>query len=58
MQCGRELRHIEIGLHKKMIHRGATQYLCLTCLSAYIQVSEEALLEKAEEFKRQGCMLF
>ena len=32
--------------------------MCLSCLSNYLEVDEEELLEKAEEFKAEGCTLF
>ena len=56
--CGRELLGDEIGLTRKMINRGATEFMCLDCLSKYIGVSQEELLRKAEYFKKMGCVLF
>ena len=56
--CGRELLGDEIGLTKKMINRGATEYMCLTCLAKYYDCSEELLIQKMEQFRAQGCMLF
>lgn len=58
MECGRTLTHDEIGLHKKMINRGAKQYLCITCLAAYYSSTEEAMQERIDHFRRQGCLLF
>lgn len=57
-QCGRSLSSDEIGLHKKMINRGATEYLCLACLAAHFHCGEDLLLKKMEQFREQGCMLF
>lgn len=57
-QCGRTLQSVEIALTKKLIHRGATRYLCLTCLGKKFGVSEETLLQKAKEFREMGCTLF
>lgn len=56
--CSRELLQYEIGLHKKMINRGATEFMCLSCLSSYFNCSEELLLKKLEHFRNMGCMLF
>lgn len=56
--CGREVSHDEIGLTKKLINRGATQFLCLPCLAQYFSVSEERLKEKIRQFKEDGCTLF
>ena len=32
--------------------------LCLPCLAEYLEVTEEELLAKIEEFKNEGCTLF
>ncbi len=56
--CGKELTRDEIGLHKKMINRGATEYFCLECLARYFQAPPERLRQKIEEFRADGCTLF
>lgn len=58
IRCGRELTGNEIGLHKKLINRGAESFMCITCLSEYFNVSEDALRKKVEQFREQGCALF
>ncbi len=58
MKCGRELTGDEVGMHKKMIHRGATEFMCLSCLAEFYQCSEELLRRKMEQFRRMGCTLF
>ena len=58
MKCARELTGDEIGLHKKMINRGSTEFMCLTCLAKYYDCEEALLLKKMEQFRAQGCMLF
>ena len=57
-QCGRELTDDEIGLHKRMINRGATEHLCLTCLAGFFSCSEELLQKKIAHFRSMGCRLF
>lgn len=57
-QCGRELTADEIGLHKRMINRGDTEYFCITCLAAFFNCEEELLRGKIEHFRRMGCQLF
>ena len=57
-KCERPLEPIEIALTKKLINRASTEYMCLTCLSDFFKVSEQLLLDKAEEFRKQGCGLF
>ena len=58
IQCGRELTADEIGLHRKMVNRAATEYLCIHCLAAYYGVSKQGLEEKIRQFKEMGCGLF
>lgn len=58
MCCGKELRRDEIALHRKLYNRAATRFLCISCSSQYLQVSEELLVEKMTEFKEMGCTLF
>lgn len=48
----------EIGLTKKIIDKKATTFYCLPCLAEYLEVTEEELLAKIEEFKNEGCTLF
>ena len=57
-KCGRALKPVEIGATKKFINRGAKEFYCLTCLASEFNVTEEKLLEKIEQFKKQGCTLF
>lgn len=47
-----------MALTRKLINRGASEFLCLTCLSAHFRVTEEKLLEMARQFKAMGCTLF
>ena len=57
--CGKTpLTKDEIGLTKKLINKKATSFYCLSCLAEYLEVTEEELLAKVEEFKNEGCMLF
>ncbi len=56
--CGRKLVNDEIAIYKRMVNRGATEYLCLTCFAAYYRVTEDLLREKIEHFREMGCTLF
>ncbi|MDD6094360.1 MAG: hypothetical protein PUC29_01275 [Clostridia bacterium] len=58
IKCGKKLNYNEIGLHKKMVNRGATEFMCISCLSEHFKISEEELLRKIEYFRRTGCTLF
>ena len=56
--CGRPLEKDEVALTKKLIYRGATQYLCIDCLAKKFEVTREDLEKKIEEFRQLGCTLF
>lgn len=57
--CGKTpLTKNEIGLTKKLINTKAKSYYCLPCIAEYLEVTEEELSAKIEEFKEQGCKLF
>lgn len=57
--CAKEsLSKDEVGLNKKLIHRQIERMMCLPCMAAYFETTEEDLKEKIIEFKRQGCALF
>lgn len=56
--CGKELTKNEIGLTRKLIDRKATKFYCLSCFAEQLEVTEEELIAKIEEFKEEGCTLF
>lgn len=57
--CDKEkLSRNEIGLNKKLFNRQIKRMMCLTCLAAYFETTEEELEEMIEGFKRQDCALF
>ena len=58
MKCARELTGDEIGLHKKLINRGAVEFMCLDCLAAFYNCDVGLLLQKMEQFRAHGCTLF
>jgi hypothetical protein len=47
-----------IALTKKLIDEKTKQFYCLSCLANYLDATTDELLEKAEDFKSQGCTLF
>lgn len=57
-QCGRVLTPLEIALHRKLVNRGATEFLCKTCLARLYKLTEADLDRMAQVFKAQGCTLF
>ena len=49
-----------VALNKKMFETASKQrdYFCLSCMAAYIECSEQDLLDKIAQFKSEGCKLF
>lgn len=57
--CNKEpLTKNEIGLTKKLIDKNSKVFYCTACLAEMLEVTEEELLAKIEEFKDEGCTLF
>lgn len=56
--CGRILTPDEIAIYRRMVNRGAEEFLCLSCFAAEFSVSEELIREKIRHFKEMGCTLF
>lgn len=57
-KCGRELNGNDIGLTKKLINRGSTEFLCINCIAEKFDCSKELIEEKIKQFKAAGCTLF
>ena len=56
--CGKSLSPDEIAVTKKLVNRGATQFLCVNCLAAYFEVTPRDILERIAYFRQTGCTLF
>ena len=57
--CGKTpLSKDETGLSRKLISKTTKQFYCISCLAELLEVTEEELIAKAEEFKNEGCTLF
>ena len=57
--CGKKnVSKNEIGLTKKLMGQKTKKFYCLACLAEQLEVMEEELLDKIEEFKNEGCKLF
>jgi len=48
----------ETGINKKMFGEKIKEFFCLGCLAEYLEVDEEFLLEKINDYKEQGCTAF
>ncbi len=56
--CGRETTALEQNLTRKLINRAADKFFCKKCLAEKFSCTEEDLDGMAEQFRKQGCMLF
>lgn len=57
--CGKSpLSKDEIGLTKKLIDKKSVTFYCISCLADQLEVTQEELMAKVEEFKEEGCTLF
>ena len=56
--CGGNVEKVSKALCQKLFDRKTKKIMCLSCLSNELETDETELLEKAEEFKREGCSLF
>ena len=56
--CGAHLTRNDIGATKKLVNRGAEEFLCIPCLAKKFKVTEERMWQKIEEFRDWGCTLF
>ena len=57
-ECGSLLTALDIGATKKLINKGATEFLCIPCLAKRFGVEEDLIHQKIKEWREQGCMLF
>lgn len=57
--CGKTpLSKNEVGLSRKILDRKTKVFYCLACMAEHLEVTEEELLDKIEQFKNEGCTLF
>lgn len=56
--CGKIITKDEIGINKKLVDENLKKFQCIDCLSSDLDISVEALEEKIEDFKKEGCKLF
>ncbi|MBR1645656.1 MAG: hypothetical protein IJ685_02645 [Selenomonadaceae bacterium] len=59
MACGKSsLSKNEIGINKKLLGMKSKNFYCLECLANLLEVEPQDILDKIEDFKRDGCKLF
>ena len=47
-----------IGINKKLLGEGITNFFCINCLADHLDCDVQDILDKIEEFKADGCILF
>lgn len=57
-QCNANLKPDEIAIYRKLVNRGAKEYLCIPCLSKYFKCSQEIIYDRIEKLREAGCTLF
>lgn len=57
-KCRTDVQKDAVALNKKLISKHTKEFFCMDCLAVFLDTSVEALEEKIEEFKEEGCTLF
>ena len=57
-KCNKVLTQDEVAIHKRLVSRGATEFLCIDCLSEYFKCDKQLILNRIVQFKAMGCTLF
>ncbi|MFR6049347.1 MAG: hypothetical protein ACLUG6_13550 [Lachnospira eligens] len=59
VSCGKTgLTKNIIGINMKLLGENIDSFYCISCLAEYLDVEEQDIYDKIEEFKEQGCKLF
>ena len=56
--CGRPLTRDEVAVTKKLINRGAMEFMCVDCLARWFEVTPQDIEERIRHFRETGCTLF
>lgn len=57
--CGKKkLDKDTIGINKKLLGMDIHNFYCMDCLADYLGCTVDELLDKIEDFKEEGCILF
>lgn len=59
-QCGkRELSGDELAIYRKLVNRGAAEFLCIDCLAAYFRCDKKEIEDRIRYYRESGeCTLF
>ncbi len=56
--CGKSLSFNEMGLCKKLINRGTTEFYCIDCLAENLRCDADFLRDRISYYAETGCTLF
>ena len=58
-QCGGPLGGDDIAIFRKLVNRGAEDFLCIDCLAAYFDCPREEIGKRIRWYRESGeCTLF
>lgn len=57
-ECNKKLENDEIAIYRRLVSRGAKEYLCIDCLSSHFNCSKTLIIERINYFRESGCTLF
>ena len=57
-KCNKVLINDEVAIYKRLVSRGATEFLCIDCLSEYFKCDKSLILDRIISLKAMGCTLF
>ena len=59
-QCGKpELSGDELAIYRKLVNRGATEFLCIDCLAEFFRCDRAEIEERIRYYRESGtCTLF
>ena len=57
-QCGAPLGGDDIAIYRKLVYRGAQEFLCIDCLAAYFQCPRAEIEKRIRWYRESGqCTL-
>lgn len=59
-KCGKkDLSGDELAIYRKLVNRGATEFLCIDCLAEYFNCDRKEIEERINYYRESGhCILF
>lgn len=60
MKCGKaELSGDELAIYRKLVNRGATEFLCIDCLAEFFKCDRSEIEARIKYYRESGtCTLF